>query len=168
MQSRRSPSAFSLIATHAAVVLAFAVIGALSTQRSAGLASGIGLALFGIAFGILAPLGLSGALILLFPKVVRTRGWDAVVAGALRSFLLMIPYAVLAVIAQLVLHWNATGAFAAAGLMTACTAVGAEVGRLGGSKLTSMLLPMLVGSALSTTWLGATSLLTMLITGGLS
>jgi len=154
---------FVLAATQAVVVVAFVVIGALSGERAAGGWSRVALASLGLLFGLAGPVGLVGVIILLYPRVVRSRGWIAVAAGVVRSFLLLIPYTVLAAIAYGILGWNATGAF----VMTACTAIGAEIGRLGGNKLTSMLLPMLAGSALSTAWLGATALLTAVVAGGL-
>jgi len=158
---------FVLLVRQFAVVIAFVVIGALSGQRAAGGWDRLALASLGLLFGLAGPVGLVGVIVVLYPRVVRSRGWIAVAAGVVRSFLLLIPYTVLAAIAHGILGWNATGAFASAGIMTACTAIGAELARLGGNKLTSMLLPMLAGSALSTAWLGAGALLTAVVAGGL-
>lgn len=164
--TQRPPRTFTLIGLSVLVVGTFAVLGVLSTPRLLGLGPLIAMGALGTFVGGLATLGMTGVLILLYPKVTRRRGWRAVAASVLRSFLLLIPYAVLALVARALLRWDAAGAFTAAGVMTACTAVGAELARLGGSKLTSMLLPMLAGSALSTTWLGITSLVVTLIAGG--
>jgi hypothetical protein len=166
-ERRRQPSVFVLLVSQFAVVVAFVVIGALSGRRAATVWSRAAPAALGLLFGLAVPVGLSGVIIVLYPRVVRNHGWIAVTASVVRGFLLLIPYTVLAVIAYGVLGWNATGAFASAGVMTACTAVGAQLGRLGGNKLTSMLLPMLAGTALSTAWLGAGALLTAVVAGGL-
>ena len=163
----RETSLLSLIAMQFLIAGTYAVMGILSAPFLSDVAAVLALGVLGMVVGVIVPLGLVGALIVLYPRVVRRHGWRSIAGGVMRSFLLLIPYAVLAVIARAILHWEVTGAFAAAGLMTACAGIGAELGRLGGSKLTSMLLPMLTGSALSTMWLSMTSLLTTLLIRGL-
>ena len=163
----REPTVISLIAMQLLIAGAFALMGLLSAPYLSDVSSVLALGTLGIVVGVAAPSGLAGVLIVLYPRALRRHGWRSIAAAVMRSFLLLIPYAVLAGAARTILRWDATGAFAAAGLMTACAAIGAEIGRLGGSKLTSMLLPMLTGSALSTMWLGLTSLVTTLLARGL-
>ncbi|MBN1249765.1 MAG: hypothetical protein JXC32_19030 [Anaerolineae bacterium] len=162
----RRPTILGFVVMQALTTATFVVIGILSGPSLRIFAPLVAMAALGAVVGTLAPVGLAGALVVLYPRAVRSHGWRPVIAAVLRSFFLLIPYAVLAAIARLLLGWNATGAFAAAGLMTACAAVGAEVARLGGNRLTSMLLPMLTGSALSTTWLSLSSLLSQWLLRG--
>jgi hypothetical protein len=166
-EPRREPTVVSLVAMHVLIMGTCGLLGALSTSLYAPVGDLLAQAALGLVFGVAGPTGLASALILLFPRATRRHGWRRPAAGVMRGFLLLLPYAVLAFLARSLLGWEATAAFTAAGLMTACAAIGAEVGRLGGSKLTAMLLPMLAGSALSAIWVGATSALAALLAGGL-
>ena len=80
--------------------------------------------------------------------------------------LLLLPFAVLALVAELLLGWNASQTFSSAatrddinyvassaGLMTACGAVGVEVSRRGGGTLRSMLVPTAIAVALAAAWM---------------
>jgi hypothetical protein len=165
--SKREPTTVSLIAMLVLIVGTCGLLGALSASLYAPFADVLAQAALGLVFGAAGPVGLASALIILFPRATRRHGWRTTAAGVMRGFLLLIPYAVLAVLARSLLRWEATAAFTAAGLMTACAAIGAEIGRLGGRRLTAMLLPMLAGSALSAIWVGATSALAALLAGGL-
>lgn len=171
----RTPSALGVIFSQITVAVAFGALGGL-TGRAADAAEGplplalwpgAALAALGLLFGVIGPLGLASVLIVLYPGAVRRSGWPAVFVAVVRSFLLIVPYAILAAIARGILGWDAAGAFASAGVMTACMAVGAELARLGGSRITAMLLPMLAGTALSTAWLGAASFVATAIARGL-
>ena len=166
-EPRREPPIISLIAMQALIMGTCGLLGALSASMYAPFGDVLAQAALGLVFGAAGTVGLASVLIILFPRATRRHGWRKTAAGVMRGFLLLIPYAVLAVLARSVLGWDAAAAFTAAGLMTACAAIGAEIARLSGSKLTAMLLPMLAGSALSTIWVGATSALATLLAGGL-
>ncbi len=166
-EPRREPAIISLIAMQVLIIGTCGLLGALSASIYASVGDVVAQAALGLVFGAGGAVGMAGALILLFPRATRRHGWRRTAAGVMRGFLLLIPYAVLAILARSLLGWDATAAFTAAGLMTACAAIGAEIGRLGGRKLTAMLLPMLAGSALSAIWVGATSSLATLLAGGL-
>ncbi len=70
-----------------------------------------------------------------------------------RGFLLLIPFTLLALVADLGLGWDSAGAFACAGIMTSSTAVGAEMAGGGGRGPASVVLTLLFGTALSALWI---------------
>jgi len=94
---------------------------------------------------------LGWVLALFFGKV----GLKGVKTAVSRGFLLLIPFTILALAAKWGTDWQAAGAFASAGIMTSCTAVGMELGQRGGGKLRSSLLPVLGGAAITTGWMVA-------------
>ena len=80
-----------------------------------------------------------------------------------RGFLLLFPFTALALAAELALGWNAVQAFASAGIMSSGAATGAELGKLGGGRLRSMLLPTGWCFVLTITWMVAGSMAVMLV-----
>jgi hypothetical protein len=105
-------------------------------------------------------LWLFGRLLYIFNGPVRQQyGWKVFRKTVGRSFLLLIPYTVLALLADRVLGWNATLAFASAGIMTCGTAVGAELTKMGGGKVANMMLPMAGGMGFTMLWMIASVLL---------
>jgi hypothetical protein len=135
-------------------VLCFAVLGALTTHRmngSAGffLASAIGGA--AVAWICLSILGwLLGAV---NAQILRQHGRLGIHQALGKGFILMFPFTVLALLAELALGWNATQAFTSAGIMTAGAAVGAELIKSGGGKVSSWVLPSLGAVAFSAIWI---------------
>jgi hypothetical protein len=76
-------------------------------------------------------------------------GWDMVA----RSYLLAIPFALLALLSELVFGWYAATAFMQAAIMTAGAAVGAELSRRAGPKLRYMIVCMAGAFAFSIIWI---------------
>ncbi len=74
---------------------------------------------------------------------------EAVAAG----MLFVIPFTVLAVLAQLALGWNAVMPFASAAIMTAAATTGTEVMKRGAQGIKNMLLPSGLALVLSTGWM---------------
>lgn len=74
---------------------------------------------------------------------------EAVAAG----MLFMIPFTVLAVLAQLLLGWNAVMPFASAAIMTATASAGTEVMKRGAQGIKNIMLPSLLAFVLSTGWM---------------
>jgi hypothetical protein len=74
---------------------------------------------------------------------------EAVAAG----MLFVIPFTVLAVLAQLALGWNAVMPFASAAVMTAAATTGTEVMKRGAQGIKNMLLPSGLALVLSTGWM---------------
>lgn len=132
-----------------APVLAFAAFGALLGGRTNGqLVAIVALVIIGVLFAFLGAHLLVLVLRAAHPKLESTSVQQATAIG----LLLVAPFAVLALAAELLLGWNASQVFSSAGLMTACGAVGAEVGRRGGTGLRSVLVPTVIAFGLSTTW----------------
>ncbi len=133
----------------AAPAAAFAAFGGLVGWRVVHNAIGGGVgAIFGALFAFLAVQLLVMILRLVNPRMDR----DGISKAAATGLLMLLPFAALALVAELLLGWNASQAFASAALVTACGAVGAEVGRRGGGGLRSVLVPAVIAFLLSTAW----------------
>lgn len=140
----------------AAPVASFAAFGALVGWRigdSSLVAAGLG-AVLGALFALLGTYLLVLVLVLANPRLGR----DVVGEATATGLLLLLPFAVLALAAELALGWNASQTFSSAGLMTACGAVGVEVGRRGGAGLRSVLVPTVIAFLLSTAWVSLSAL----------
>jgi hypothetical protein len=109
----------------------------------------LGLALLGLA-GLLL---LSGLLHLVNPEITHTHGALATLVAVASGMLLVIPFTVLALIAELALGWSAAQPFATAAIMTGATGVGVELSRLGASRLANTVLPALAGGLFVAAWM---------------
>lgn len=138
-----------------APVLAFAAFGALvGTRVSSNLVAVAAAVTIGALFAFLA----THLLVLVLGAAHPQLAADKVHEAAAIGLLLLAPFAVLALVAELLLGWNASQVFSSAGLMTACGAVGAELGRRGGTGLRSVLVPTVIGFLLSTAWVSLSAL----------
>jgi hypothetical protein len=134
----------------AAPAAAFAAFGGLVGWRVVHNAIGGGIgAIFGAVFALLAVHLLVMILRLTNSKADR----DGISQAAGTGLLLLLPFAALALVAELLLGWNASQAFASAALVTACGGVGAEVVRRGGGGLRSVLVPAVLAFLLSAAWI---------------
>lgn len=134
----------------AAPVLAFAAFGALVGARaSSNLAVVAGVVVVGVLFAFLG----THLLVLVLAAAHRQLDSAALHQAAAIGLLLLAPFAALALVAELLLGWNASQVFSSAGLMTACGAVGVELGRRGGMSLRGALLPTIIAFLLSMAWI---------------
>jgi len=69
------------------------------------------------------------------------------------GMLFMIPFTVLAVLAQLLLDWNAVMPFASAAITTASATAGTEVMKKGAQGIKNVLMPSLLALVFSTAWM---------------
>lgn len=69
------------------------------------------------------------------------------------GMLFMIPFTVLAIIAQLLLGWNAIMPFASAAIMTASATAGTEVMKKGAKGIKNILIPSFFAFVFSTGWM---------------
>lgn len=69
------------------------------------------------------------------------------------GMLFMIPFTVLAVLAQLALGWNAVMPFASAAIMTAAATAGTEVMKKGARGIKNVMLPSAIAFLVSTGWM---------------
>ena len=80
-------------------------------------------------------------------------GTGAIRAAIDKGFLMLLPFTVLAAVAELLLGWNAVQAFSCAALFTAAAAATSEMSTLGGGRLRNAVIATVVGTALSTAWI---------------
>ena len=71
----------------------------------------------------------------------------------------MIPFTILAVLANVLLGWNAVMPFASAAIMTAGASAGMEVTKAGGKGIKNILLPTVLSFIVSTLWMLVVGLL---------
>jgi hypothetical protein len=107
--------------------------------------------------GMVAALAFVGALwgllSLVNGKARRQHGPGAFTKAVSSGLLMLLPFTMLAALAELVLGWNAVQPFMTAGVMTAAGLAGAEAVRLGGGRLINAVAPALAGLAFSSLWL---------------
>lgn len=75
------------------------------------------------------------------------------------GMLFMVPFTVLAVLAQFALGWNAVMPFASAAIMTSAATAGTEVMKKGAQGIKNVMIPSVVAFLLSTGWMLLISLL---------
>jgi hypothetical protein len=144
-------------------LLCFAVLSGLTAHRENPTFKSVAIATLGGALVAWLCLWLLGRLLYVSNSKIRaSHGWTAVNETVSRNFLFLIPYTVLALIADQILGWNATLAFASAGIMTSGSAVGADLMKLGGGKIANMLLPMAGGMGFTMLWMTSGMLLRIL------
>ena len=135
-------------------VFSLAVLGGLTALRiepSAGVVL-LG-ALSGIIFGGIAIAVMRGLLSAGNPGLRATYGETVIDAAVAGGFLMLLPFAVLALLAELLLQWEAVQAFMATGLMTAAALTGSELSALGGRPIYNAVMPALLMAALAAGWM---------------
>jgi len=142
MDTTQRVSTAAGVANLALVLACITTLGWLTarhTTASPGEAFAVG---FGLMVMALIWLGvLTGIVHVMNPEIARTHGSGAALVSVATGMLMIVPFTVLALFAELALGWSAAQAFAAAGLMTGAGAVGMEIGRLGPRKLLNSLVP---------------------------
>ena len=96
---------------------------------------------------------LTGIVHVINPEIAQAHGSGAALVPVATGMLMIVPFTLLALVAELLLGWSATQAFAAAGLMTGAGAVGVEIGRLGPRKLLNSLVPAAGGMLFVVVWM---------------
>lgn len=145
----RFARAYALVAA-----LCFLVLGGLTGRRVGP--EVLTIAAWAVGGAVLAAAGLvaMGVVLTLFGRAVRREhGRDALSYAVARGFLMLIPFTVLATLAELVLGWSAVQAFTSAGIMAAGAGVGIEFAKLGGGRLTGMVAPTAVAFLISAAWM---------------
>lgn len=69
------------------------------------------------------------------------------------GMLFMIPFTALALIAQVILGWDAVMPFASAGVMTAATSTGSEIMKKGAQGIKNVMIPSGLAFLVSTSWM---------------
>lgn len=106
---------------------------------------------FAAALGLVAIALLQGVMMTLSPVA---KADPAMLQQALQQGLLyMLPFATLALLADVVLAWQSAQAFLSAGLSTVAITSGGALVKNGGSKWVSILVPMIWAMAVSAAWI---------------
>jgi hypothetical protein len=137
--------------------IAFGLFGGLSGAHAPG---GLPGSLLGAVIATLGGLALVGVLKGVLGAVNRGRLADAAVVtrSVDDAFLLLLPYALLAALAEGVFGWSAVQAFSAAGLMSAAGLAGGGAIAQGGRPLPNLLLPALLVLPVTAGWMALASL----------
>ena len=136
------------------VVLSFAILAWLSGRAidpRAGFVSVYTICL--LAFALAALAGLGGLIYACNPTARRRLGFSSVLDALAGAFLMLLPFMLLALVAELFLDWNAAQAFTQAGIMTAGAAAGMEMVRLSEGKMVHVVVPLLGAFLFSMLWL---------------
>jgi hypothetical protein len=154
MVAAAKPSVVVRLAQLALVLLCIGLLGWLTTRHLPASPVRVGGFVFG--FLLLPALGLailSSLLSTLNPAAANTHGKLAGLSAVSSGMLLIVPFTLLALIADLVLGWSAVLTFATAGVMTGAGAVGTEMSKLGSRRPANMILPTLVGILFVVGWM---------------
>lgn len=134
--------------------LCFAVFGALTARHISDdpriIAAG---AFAAIILSIAGTFGMAGFLHATSPLEARAQGFAGAWAAVNTGFMLLVPFTVLAVAAELALGWNAVQVFTSAGIMTAGATIGTELARAGKRSVIQGLLPSAAAFTLSALWM---------------
>jgi len=142
-----------------ATMACFGVLGWLMA-RQGGLGSFAlgGLVFLALAAGVIGRSVYTWALVIFNPALRHEHGVAGIRRAVDAGFLMLIPFTVLAVVAEAGLGWSAMLAFASAGIMLAGAMAGAELGKLRKQGWMGALLPSLGAGVLAGVWLVLVSL----------
>jgi len=142
------PSSHALLRT-----LAFGLFGYLAARRFTAIPLGLlGGAVLGAVAGFVLLGPMRWVLWLANPAVRKEHGYKGVGRAVGTGFAGLVPFALLAFLAEMSLGWDALSAFAIAGLMAGATGAGLEVSRLGGKPVLNLVLGAALGFGLALIW----------------
>lgn len=134
--------------------LCFAVMGGLTARHiSDDPKMIVGGVFAGVIFSIITSFAVAGFLHVASPQIRQQRGFMGAWQSFNTGFMMLIPFTVLALIAELALGWNAAQVFASAGIMTAGATMGVEMSKLGKRSFIAGLLPSGAAFVLSALWM---------------
>ena len=141
------------------VVFCFAVLSWLNGRYVGAGAGQVALyTLLGLALALVCLTGLTGLILASDAPLRRESGWPGALDALTRGFLTLVPFTLLALLAELLFSWGAAQAFTQAAIMTSGAAVGVEVMRRSGQKPKYMIAPMLGAFAFSILWIAFSAL----------
>jgi hypothetical protein len=149
------------IFTGGVLLFCFAILAWLNGRHIGGGAGQVALyslLAFLLALAFLA--GIGGLILVADPPLRKSSGYPSALDAVGRGFLIILPFTLLAILAEFIFKWGATQAFTQAGIMTAGAAVGMEVMRRSGQKIRYMIIPMVGAIAFSMAWIGCSALFT--------
>ena len=137
-----------------AVVFSFAVLAWLNGRAidaRAGFVAVYTLCL--LAFALLALAGMGGLLYAFNKPMRESRGFSAAMDSVARGFMALLPFMLLALLAELFLDWNAAQVFTQSGIMICGSVVGVEAMKTGGGKAARIIPPVAGAFAFSFLWM---------------
>jgi hypothetical protein len=145
------------IATSLVVVVCFAVLAWLSGRYLGGTAGQVALyTVMGLILLLLGMFALTGLNLAADSAVFKPWGFWAVWGVVVRGFLIVVPFTLLALLAELAYHWQAAPAFIQASLMTSGAAAGAELMRRAAPRTRYVVVSMIVAFVFCMAWTGFT------------
>ncbi len=136
------------------VAACFALLSWLNGRYSVRGAGNVALYTFlGFTLALLFLAVLAGLNLATDPGLRRSLGFTGAWEAVFRGFLTMIPFTLLALLAELAFRWTAAPAFIQAGIMTSGAAVGVEIARRAGSKIRYTVVCMAGAFAFSIAWI---------------
>ncbi|MEW6554304.1 MAG: hypothetical protein AB1384_08475 [Actinomycetota bacterium] len=138
----------------AAYLLSFTALSLLS-GRSIDTAAGFVavFTLLGMALACLLVCGLAALSYATNPRLRATCDYRSVLDLYARSFVMLLPFAVLALAGEVLLDWSIALVFTQAGIMTAGTLAGLEIVKLSDNRTSRFIVPILGAFSFSLAWL---------------
>ena len=149
------------ITTGLAVLASFAVLAWLNGRYvGAGAGQVATYTILGLIIALACLAGLAGLVLATVPSLRQGAGYMGGLDMVARGFLIAIPFALLALLAELAFDWAAATAFIQAAIMTSGAAVGVELVRGTGQKMRNMIIPMAGAFAFSIIWIAYSAIFT--------
>ena len=140
-------------------VLSFSFIGALTVRLTGNAAFTVAFAIIGLVFILLGILFVSLFLTAIIANLQFRAAFEATASG----FFALVPFACLAIVAELVLGWSAVHVFTSAGLMASGGGTALELAQRGVSGKLSIIAPLILGFIMSFLWLVSSAALAQLL-----
>jgi hypothetical protein len=155
LQAARVEKAFyARIAYWSAVAIYFTVLALLNGRdidTGAGFVSVYTICM--LAFALLALAGIGGLVCAFNPTVRERYGYFYTMEVLAKGFAALLPFMLLALVAELALGWNAAQVFTQAGIMTCGAIAGAEIVRLSGDRMVHLVVPVAGSFIFSFLWM---------------
>ncbi len=159
INQEQRPLEYAFLGHLAFVVLSFSIVSALTVKQSGNAAFTVAFAIIGSLFIVLAIFFVSLSL----TAVIAGLQFRDAIAATASGFFALVPFACLAIVAELVLGWSAVHVFTSAGLMASGGATAMELARKGISSKMAVLTPLMLGFIISFLWLVSAAALAQLL-----
>ncbi len=141
------------------VMACFLLLAWLNGRQVASGAAQVALySLIGVALALSLLAALGGLVLAVDTPLRQASGYPGALDAVARGFLVILPFTVLALLAEFIFGWGATQAFTQAGIMTSGAAVGMELMSGGEPRVRYMVVPMLGAFAFSAAWIAFSAL----------
>ena len=147
----------------AAILVCFAAMGWLiGRSYSESVFHQVLIVVLGTAVGLAGIFLYTRVMFIFNARVQEQHGSSAIKQTVLTGFLMLIPFTVLAIAAEIWFSWNAVIAFVSAGIMLSGVAVGAELVKLGKQGWRNTVIPAFAAGLFAMFWISIVSLLKLI------